>query len=127
MALEGHPVLADLGDLGQRHHLEAAAVGQDRPLPAHQVMQAAQPLHPLGPGPEHQVIGVAEQDVGPGLAHLIHRQRLHRAGRGHRHEGGRADLAPGGGEDAGAGGAVAGVDGEGEGAHAARSRRQASP
>ena len=68
VALEGDRLLRHLGDLGQRHDLEAAGVGEDRPLPAHEAVQAAEPRHPLGAGPQHQVVGVAEDDVGAGLA-----------------------------------------------------------
>ena len=64
VAAEGHPLLGELAEVGQAHHLEAARVGQDRPLPVHQAVQPPEPRHPLGPGPQHQVIGIAEQDVG---------------------------------------------------------------
>ena len=46
------------------HHLIAAAVGQDRPLPAHEPVQPAELRHALGAGAKHQMIGVAEDDVG---------------------------------------------------------------
>ena len=41
-------------------------VGQDRAVPAHEAVQAAEPRDALGAGPQHQVIGVAEHDVGAG-------------------------------------------------------------
>ena len=58
-------------------------------------VQAAERRDPLGAGPQHQVIGVAEDDVGaerraPGRGH-----RLDRAGGADRHEGGRADVPRG--------------------------------
>ena len=56
-------------------------------------VQPAEPRHPLGGRAEHQVVGVAQQDVGAGLAHLIGGQRLDRAGGADRHEGRRAHLA----------------------------------
>jgi hypothetical protein len=80
-------------------------------------VQSTEPRHPLGPGAQHQVIGVAEDDIGPGLAHLLHRQGLDRRGGAHGHEGRRADVAARGLQYAGARLAIDGVDQEGEGAH----------
>ena len=40
-----------------------------------ELVQAAEPRDALGAGPQHQVIGVAEDDVGAGRAHLV---RIHR-------------------------------------------------
>ena len=66
MRAEGDAVFGQLAQLGQRHDLKAAAIGQDRAGPAHEFVQAAEPRHPFGAGPQHQVIGVAEDDVGAG-------------------------------------------------------------
>ena len=110
MAREGHALLGHLGQLGEAHHLIAAAVGQDRPLPAHELVQPAEPRHPLGAGAEHQMIGVAEDDVGAGRAHALRLHRLDRRGGADRHEGRRADLAAPHRDRAGAGGAVGGGD-----------------
>ena len=40
-----------------------AAVGQDRPLPAHEPVQPAELCDPLRAGAQHQMIGIAEDDV----------------------------------------------------------------
>ena len=40
----GHPIIADLAETAKREDLKAAAVGQHRPLPAHQRVQTAQAL-----------------------------------------------------------------------------------
>ena len=45
------------------------------------------------PGPQHEVIGVAEHHVGAERLHLIGIHRLHGRGRADRHEGRRADDA----------------------------------
>ena len=128
MAFERHALLGDLRQVGQAHHLIAAAVGQDRPLPAHEGVQAAEPRDPLGAGAEHEVIGVAEDDVGAGRAHVGRLHRLHRRRGADRHEGRRADLAAPHRDRAGAGAAVRGGDGEGEARHcsAALSKATAS-
>jgi len=114
MAGEGDGLFRDLADAAQAHDLEAAAVGEDRPVPAHEAVEAAQPLHPLGRRPQHQVVGVAQNDVGPGLDDLINRQGLDRAGRADGHEGRRADVAARSLQDAGARCAVGGCQFKGE-------------
>ena len=86
-------LLLHLAQVGEREDLIAAAVGEDRMRPAHEAVQAAEAMHPLGRGPQHQVVGVAEDDVGSCRPHLVEIERLHRAGRAHRHEGGRCDVA----------------------------------
>ena len=50
--------------LGQAEHLVAAAVGEDRPVPADEAVQAAARAISSSPGPQEQVIGVAEDDLG---------------------------------------------------------------
>ena len=40
--------------------------------PAREFVQTAEPRHALGARPQHQMIGVAENDVGAGAAHLVH-------------------------------------------------------
>ena len=118
VAGEGDGLFLDLGDAGQGHDLEAAAVGQDRLVPAHEFVEAAQPLHPLGAGAQHQVVGVAQDDVGAGRLDLIDRHRLDRGGGADRHEGGGADVAARGLQDAGAGAAFGGGNVEREGQRA---------
>jgi len=94
MALELDPVLAELGQLRQAHHLIAAAVGQDRTVPVHECVQTAQPRHPLRTGAQHQMIGVAENDIGASRAHRFRLHRLDRSRGAYRHERRRANIAP---------------------------------
>ena len=61
--------------------------------PVHEFVQAAERSDPLRAGAQHQVIGVAEHDVGAELAHLLGIHRLDRRGGADRHEGRRADFA----------------------------------
>ena len=56
-------------------------------------MQATKTLHALSARSQHQVIGVAEDDVRPGIFHLVHVERLYRTGGADRHEGRRANVA----------------------------------
>ena len=70
-----------------------AAVGQDRPVPSRKLMQAPQPRHTLRAGAEHQVIGVAKDDVRAGCAHFGRAHRLNGCGGANGHERRRADFA----------------------------------
>ncbi len=63
-------LLGQFPQFRQRHHLKPAAIGQDRMRPAGEFMQAAKPRHALGAGPQHQVVGVAQDDVGADATHL---------------------------------------------------------
>ena len=93
MRLERDAVRVELTQLRQRHDLEAAGIGQDRTRPVHEAMQPAKRGDAFGAGAQHQVVGVAEHDLGAGRAHRIGGHRLHRAGRADRHEGRRRDVA----------------------------------
>ena len=95
----------------------------------HEPVEAAQPFDPLGTGPQHQVIGVGEDDLGAGQPDRLGRHRLDRGGGADRHERRGADLAPAGGEPAGPGGAVPGGNREGKasGHPVSGYSRQASP
>ncbi len=115
---EGHAVVGQLAQVGQRHHLEAAGIGQDRPGPVHEPVQPAQPLDPLRARPQHQVIGVAEHDLGARSPHRVGRHRLDRRRGADRHEGRRLDGAVGGVQPAAPRRAVGGERLEAEAGHA---------
>ena len=66
------------------------------------------------PGPQHQVIGVAEQDIGARSADIVMVHALDRRLRADRHESGRAHHAVRGRYLAGARGAIGGDQAEGE-------------
>ena len=91
--LEAHPLLVELAQPRKAHHLKPARVGQDRPRPVHESVQATQCRDPLGAWAQHQVIGVAKQDVGARRRDAFGQHRLDGRGRAHGHEGGRADRA----------------------------------
>jgi hypothetical protein len=52
----------------QRENLEAARVGEDRFVPADELVQAAELLDDLQPRPQKQVEGVAEDDLSADVA-----------------------------------------------------------
>ena len=122
---EGDALLVALEDrVAQREHLEAAGVGQDRPVPGHELVQPAELGDQVGAGAEVQVVGVGEDDLRAEGAQLGRIDALDRRLRPNRHERGRAYLAVGGLEDPGASGAVGGL--KLECAHAAAASNQAA-
>jgi hypothetical protein len=76
----------DLAHRAQRKHLEAAGVGQDRPIPAHEAVQAAELVHDLGARAQPQVEGVAEDDLRADFLQLDRVHRLDRTVGPDRHE-----------------------------------------
>ena len=94
MGFEGHALFGQLAQLRQRHDLKAAAIGQDGALPIHEIMQATLAGDAFSARAQHQVIGIAQQDIGASLAHLLGIHGLDCACRAHRHEGRRLDIAP---------------------------------
>ncbi len=53
--------------MGKTEHLKTAAVSQDRPVPPHKGMEPSCGLKDVNSGPEHQVIGVAQNDLSARL------------------------------------------------------------
>ena len=135
LAAEGHALLGQFAQVGEAHHLEPAGIGQDRVRPVHEPVQPAQPRDALGAGAKHEVIGVAEHDIGPERPDLLGIHPLPWRRRADRHEGRRADDAVRRRQAAGAGRAVGRQEFEMIGqAHAAliaqpyaRNNRLASP
>ena len=115
-----------LGDVAvsEGEDLEAARVGDHRPLPADEGMQAAGGGDPLGPGRDQQVEGVAEHHLEPEAGDLGRVQSPHRALGGERDEGRGLDRAVGGAQHPAAGLAVAGRDLEPESLRVTAHRRQ---
>jgi hypothetical protein len=79
----------------RRHteHLIAAAVGQDRLLPADKRVEPAAPRDQVGTGPQIEMVGVAQQDRGADRFEVAVGQAFHRALRTDRHERRRLHLA----------------------------------
>ena len=96
--------------MAHREHLEAAGVRDDRPPPAHELVEAAEARDQLVAGLEEEVEGVAEDELVAQLLHLGRVQRLDRAGRGKRNEGRSTDVTVLAMKDARAGAPRTGVD-----------------
>jgi len=104
---KGDAVVGDFAEFGEAENLEAAAVGEDGAVPAHELMEAAEFANEAGAGAEVEVVGVAENDLCADFVELS---------RGGGFDGGlRADRHEGGGLDRAVGGAEAGAPGGGGG------------
>src|SRR5271166_6590242 len=93
MGAKGHAAFRYRSKLAQRHDLIAARIGQDRAIPAHEAMQAAQSRDALGSRAEHEMIGVAEYDIRTRGYDVVDEYGFDRRGSTDRHEGGCADDA----------------------------------
>ena len=84
-----------VGDAAMAHRedLKAAGVGDDRPLPAHELVQAPELLNQVGAGGQEKVEGVAQDHLVAELRHLVGLDGLDRRPRRQWHERGRAHLA----------------------------------
>ena len=65
MRREGAPLFCDLAPLRQRKHLEPAAVGEYGTVPAGETVQAARLAQGLQTRPQIQVVGIAQDYLGP--------------------------------------------------------------
>ena len=83
-------IFGDAPPLGKAEHLIAAAVGQDRPRPSDEAMQAAGARDERVARPQIQVVGIAEDDLGAEpvaeVAQIAMRDTFDRALRADRHE-----------------------------------------
>ncbi len=94
----------------QREDLVSARVGQHVSGPGHEPVQVAQLGDEIGAGPQHQVVRVAEHDLGAEVLHVRRRQRAHRCPGPDRHEHRRLEGALRRAHPPGPGQPVGGVD-----------------
>ena len=105
---ERHAVVVDLRL--QREDLEAARVGERQAVPAGEAAEPTEAGDGLGTGAEHEVVRVAEDDLGAERLVVGGAEVLDRAAGADRHEARRAVGAPGRAHHAGAGGPVGGLE-----------------
>jgi hypothetical protein len=67
VAAEVDAVFDDLADLGEAEDLESAAVGEDGQGPVHEAVEAAGGGQDLESGPDEEMVGVAQDDLGAGF------------------------------------------------------------
>ena len=63
MILKLHSVLCNLSQFRQRKNLVTATVGQDRSVPIHELMQAAEMFDYFDSRPDEQMIRIPENDL----------------------------------------------------------------
>ena len=96
MRAERDALIAELAQLRQRHDLEPAGIGEDRVRPVHEAVQSAERRDPLGARTQHQVVGIAKDDIAACGPDLLGTQTLDGRLGTDRHEGRRAHDAVGG-------------------------------
>jgi len=114
---EGRPFLGDRRQILEAEDLEAAAVGQDRSGPVHEAVETAEALDQLMAGPDEEMVGVAEDDLGPHLQQILRGHRLDGGLGADRHEDRRLEDAVPGPDLAAPGGTFAGSGMKGEWVH----------
>ncbi len=80
-------LLVDRDPVSEAEDLETAAVGQERTVPAHEVVQSSQLLNHLGPGAEGQVVGIGQDQLSAAGGQLSGGEAFDGALRADRHEG----------------------------------------
>ena len=93
-------LVGDGAELREREDLEASAVGQNRLIPVHELVETAGGPDDLATRAEVKVVGVTKEDLGARLGDLLGREAFHRGLGTDRHEDRRADLPMGGLQDA---------------------------
>src|SRR5262245_57044777 len=86
MGAELHPIFRDLSERSKAEHLVAPAVGEDRPVPIHEAVEARSPFERFRPGAEIQVVRITEENLGAGLLQSRRRQCLYRTLSSDRHK-----------------------------------------
>ncbi len=108
--------------VGEAEDLEAAAIGEDGAVPAHEFVEAAECGYGLLAGAEGEMVRVGEDHLCTGFGEAAGVDAFHRAERADGHEGGSFDDAVRRGEFAEAGGGVSvlfeELEGEVRGGHA---------
>ena len=83
-ALERHPVVVDLRF--EREDLESARIGERQPVPTGELRKSPELGDRLGARPHHQVVGVAEHDLGAERVVVVGAEVLDRPASTDRHE-----------------------------------------
>ena len=81
-----HAFFGDLAQVTEAEHLEAARIGQDRLVPADEVVQATEGADDIKARSQPQVKGVAKDDLGTGFVQAVGRHGLDGAVGSNRHE-----------------------------------------
>ena len=86
MRVEAAAVFRELAHLRERKDLEAAGIGENRPVPSHELVKPARGGDYVGTWPQQKVVGVAENDLRLQLLQVARLKRLDRSESPHVHE-----------------------------------------
>ena len=92
---KGDALLVHLAQGAEAEHLKSTRIGEDRPPPTHETVQAGVGGDDVEPRSQPEMKGVAEHDLGAKRLELVWRHRLDRAVGADRHEHRRLDGAVG--------------------------------
>ena len=73
----------------------SAAIGDYRAVPGHKFVQTAKLFDHINAGPEYQMVGIGQNDIGAGFLELLGCNSLYGAGGADRHKGRRLDPSVG--------------------------------
>ena len=90
---EAHALVGELDGVVVAEHLETARVGEDRTVPVHKLVQAAQLGDSVLAGTHGQMIGIGKHDLGAELFDGLGRNALDVCLGAHGHEDWRLDVA----------------------------------
>src|SRR3954471_19131176 len=63
VAPKADAIFTDVAQRAQAEYLVSTAVSEYWPIPSHELMQSTQSPYRFMPGPQHQVIGITEQNL----------------------------------------------------------------
>src|SRR5690242_19662917 len=86
MRLKTRALFGNFAHRGQAENLISAAIGENRPVPAHKSMQPAEFPDQLSPGAQIEVISVAQQNLAAEILEVPGQDRFHRTLSADRHE-----------------------------------------
>src|SRR5205807_5130358 len=93
MILKSNAVLGNLAQLSQRKNLVTAAVGQDHPVPIHELMQTTEMFDHFNPWSDKQMISISQNNWRVQFPQFARTHRLHTSLRPNRHERRRLNRA----------------------------------
>ena len=71
MILKVHSLLGNAAQLGKRKDLKPTAIGQNRPIPSHELVESTQLFDHLFTRTDMKVVGITQDDTGPHGTKLI--------------------------------------------------------
>ncbi len=95
--------IGDLAELGEAEDLKTTAVGQDRLVPIHELVQSAEFLEDVHAGTQEEVVGIGQDDLGAHDIEIARGDGLDRGLGPDRHVLRCLDFPVAGGEDAATG------------------------